>query len=142
MSATAVRYSTELETQSCWSCGIPFAMPVNFTRMRRDDKRTFYCPNGHGAVFRETETERLRNQLVREQHALEQTQSALEDARRQVEQQKRFTRAARGQVTKIKNRVKNGVCPCCNRTFVNLQRHMNTKHPEWTPEQEEQAPHA
>lgn len=27
-------------------------------------------------------------------------------------------------------RIHNGVCPCCNRSFVNLQRHMKTKHPE------------
>lgn len=32
---------------------------------------------------------------------------------------------------KVKDRVKNGVCPCCNRTFVNLQRHMHTKHPSY-----------
>lgn len=39
--------------------------------------------------------------------------------------------AARGQVTRIKNRVGNGVCPCCNRSFGNLHRHMQTKHPGW-----------
>ena len=27
-------------------------------------------------------------------------------------------------------RVHNGVCPCCNRSFQNLQKHMKTKHPE------------
>lgn len=33
--------------------------------------------------------------------------------------------------TRIKNRVKNGVCPCCNRTFENLARHMQAKHSDF-----------
>lgn len=27
-------------------------------------------------------------------------------------------------------RVQNGVCPCCNRSFWNLERHMKSKHPK------------
>lgn len=30
----------------------------------------------------------------------------------------------------IKKRVQGGACPCCNRHFVQLERHMATKHPE------------
>jgi hypothetical protein len=40
--------------------------------------------------------------------------------------------AQRGQTTKARNqleRVGNGVCPCCTRSFTNLRRHMATKHP-------------
>jgi chemotaxis response regulator CheB len=45
-----------------------------------------------------------------------------------------FTRehsATRAQLTKTKKRVANGVCPCCNRTFKQLARHMKAKHPEF-----------
>ncbi len=38
-------------------------------------------------------------------------------------------RAEKGAKTRIKNRVANGVCPCCNRSFVNLARHMHNQHP-------------
>ncbi|WP_165394478.1 helix-turn-helix domain-containing protein [Pseudoxanthomonas winnipegensis] len=31
----------------------------------------------------------------------------------------------------MRQRVMNGVCPCCNRTFENLRRHMHDKHPEF-----------
>ncbi len=31
---------------------------------------------------------------------------------------------------KMRTRVMNGVCPCCNRTFQNLMAHMKTEHPE------------
>lgn len=32
---------------------------------------------------------------------------------------------------KIEKRVANGVCPCCNRTFEDLARHMSTKHKDY-----------
>jgi hypothetical protein len=40
-------------------------------------------------------------------------------------------------VTKLKQRVANGVCPCCHRSFVNLHRHMAGQHPDYTKEQSE-----
>ncbi|WP_159103999.1 hypothetical protein [Rhodopseudomonas sp. B29] len=54
--------------------------------------------------------------------------------RDQREAAERRAAAARGQVTKIKNRVGHGVCPCCNRTFANLARHMAGEHPGYTAE--------
>ena len=54
--------------------------------------------------------------------------SALREAREGAE---RRASAARGQVTKLKNRAAAGVCPCCNRQFQNLKNHMATKHPEF-----------
>jgi hypothetical protein len=37
-------------------------------------------------------------------------------------------------VTKIKNRVGHGVCPCCTRSFQNLARHMASEHPTFAAE--------
>ena len=31
---------------------------------------------------------------------------------------------------RIEKRIHAGVCPCCNRSFPNLQRHMAAKHPD------------
>ena len=42
--------------------------------------------------------------------------------------------ATRGVVTRIKNRVGHGVCPCCNRSFGNVARHMADQHPNWAAE--------
>jgi len=42
-------------------------------------------------------------------------------------------RALRGVATRRKNqlnKVKKGVCPCCDRFFENVYKHMKTKHPE------------
>lgn len=37
--------------------------------------------------------------------------------------------------TRTKNRIAKGVCPCCSRTFLDLQRHMQTKHPDFTKQE-------
>ena len=43
----------------------------------------------------------------------------------------RSAAAYKGHLTRVKRRVGNGVCPCCNRTFKNLADHMTTKHPDY-----------
>lgn len=125
-------------------CGITFMVPDTWERKRREDHTGFYCPNGHVQYFlAKTEAEKLREQLAREKHQAEQTQARLRDeaekARRQRDTADRRRAAMKGQVTKIKNRVGRGVCPCCNRTFQNLQRHMEGQHPDWAPEAEAEA---
>jgi hypothetical protein len=36
----------------------------------------------------------------------------------------------------MRKRIQSGVCPCCNRTFENLGRHMKSKHPAFDYEPE------
>lgn len=46
------------------SCGLLFAIPTNWDNLRRKDKRSFYCPNGHSMSYRgETKEQKLRKQL-------------------------------------------------------------------------------
>jgi hypothetical protein len=122
-----MKTSTQLVivTSPCPNCGITFGVPEDFDRERRADGRTFYCPNGHSLTFGKSEAEKLRMQL-------NYANTALTAARDQARSAERRRAAAAGQVTKIRNRVVGGVCPCCTRTFENLARHMGTKHPEWT----------
>ena len=37
----------------------------------------------------------------------------------------------RGVATRMKNRIKVGVCPCCNRTFQDLAKHMASQHKDF-----------
>src|SRR5690606_15231496 len=39
--------------------------------------------------------------------------------------------AMRVQLLKERQRFANGVCPCCNRSFTNVARHMRTQHPDY-----------
>lgn len=119
----------------CARCGIDFGIGDEYMSARRKDHGTFYCPSGHPNWYPEDNTEeRLRKDLER---ARKRAQDAWEYTER--ERQRRLTAerqraAAKGQVTKIKNRVGKGVCPCCNRTFQNLGKHMAGQHPEWVGE--------
>ncbi|HEX9950777.1 MAG TPA: hypothetical protein VGB53_03340 [Rubricoccaceae bacterium] len=42
----------------------------------------------------------------------------------EAERQKRRAAAQKGAHTRTKKRIAAGVCPCCNRTFQDLARHM------------------
>lgn len=109
-------------------CNCLFAMTLDMYNRRRADHKGFYCPNGHQQSYTgETEVERLKR-------ALEGKEKDLEWQRAQRAREERRSAAARGQVTKIKNRISNGVCPCCKRSFQNLKHHMNHMHPDFKKE--------
>ena len=120
--------STGFSTVSCYKCGMVFALPTSFFQRRKEDEGDFYCPSGHKQYFPAASLEaRLKAQLERDQKAHGRT-------RKMLEQERRSHSSTKGQLTKSKKkiaRVKNGVCPCCNRSFVNLRRHMGSKHPDF-----------
>lgn len=122
-----------LEKVECCSCSLVFGLTTDFVKRRRNDHRTFYCPGCRTSQRWDQESivereKRLRKntetQLQRERASHDQTKASLTTAKLQRS-------AAKGQLTKVKNRVGKGVCPCCNRTFANLQRHMTGQHPDF-----------
>lgn len=128
----AIAYLTDtysIECSCCHAgCGIPIVMSASTAKRLRESHEWFYCLNGHQQHFTgETEAERLKKLLEAQKRDADWQRSRREQTERQLS-------AARGQITKIKNRVGNGVCPCCNRTFQSLMQHMSTKHPEFRHE--------
>ena len=122
---TTTDVTTELTYMECGSCGVVFAMPEVFRDECERDGGTWYCPNGHPRVYSKT---------VRQE--LKEAQDALARAHANNDQLEATNRGLRGVNTRQRNqlqRVTNGVCPCCKRTFQNLGRHMKTKHPEYHP---------
>lgn len=120
----------------CPACGVRFAMPSNLLRTLRDNCKTFYCPNGHEQSFRESETTRLKRDL---EQAKQRATQAEELARRRLADVDRLSKTKQqiqGKLRAIKLRAANGVCPCCQRSFVQLARHMRSKHPAWVEEQQ------
>lgn len=115
--------SKTLKEIECGECTIDFAIPEIMYHKRLQDGRTFFCPAGHQISWSDNENDRLRETIKEKEQQLERTArflSATEHRNQKLlKEQKRVAR-----------RVTNGVCPCCNRTFINLQRHMKTKHPE------------
>jgi hypothetical protein len=123
-----LNYSGRLTVEVCW-CGMRHAVPEELSEMQERQHRNgetqigIYCPLGHQHIFSgKGEAERLRGQLerarLREQRVSDQLQAS-----------ERSNAALKGVVTKTKKRVGKGVCPCCNRHFENVERHMQSKHP-------------
>jgi hypothetical protein len=124
-----------LYVQNCCTCGILFGIPNDFDDRRRQDGRSFYCPNGHSLSYSDT----LEKQLKREVERLEQSNRWREDqlraARKDADHQRRVAAAAKGRVTKIKNRIANGVCPApgCKRSGLgsDVVAHIAACHPDF-----------
>jgi hypothetical protein len=114
MNATTIRQAVTLTSVTCCSCSVLFAMPEVLRARLQRDGGSFYCPNGHAQHFTQSETTRLRAKL--DEAMRTNTQLAADLAAEQRE---------RARITK---RVSAGVCPCCNRSFANLARHMASKH--------------
>lgn len=126
----AIEYGSivNLETIVCYSCGVPFAIPDNLKRHFHETKESFYCPNGHRQCYTKSTEDFLREKL---QQQAEKSKIELERMERQRNDAIKDRIVLKGKLTKVNNRIKNGVCPCCNRTFQDLQMHMKTKHPDF-----------
>jgi len=93
---------------------------------------------GHQWVYKKTKAEKLKEELkaeresrARERASNDQYEARLRDERDSYKNKARAQKAAK---TRLKNRVAAGVCPCCNRTFQNLARHMDHQHPDFKSE--------
>lgn len=124
-------------------CGVPFGITSQFEDRRRQDHNLFYCPNGHSQLFSgKNREDLLKQELARKNEAIEYLQQANNSLHNQVTVLNYSVRAQKAAKTKIMNRVKNGVCPCCTRKFVDLQRHFQNKHPELVQQTKENPLHA
>lgn len=129
----------QLENTTCCVCGVVFAVPQYMLQNARANAGTLYCPSGHSLTWFETEADRLRKQLAQATSRNEQIETRLRQERERNEAAERRVSAARGQLTKLKNRIGAGACPCCGRFFQELSSHMLTKHPEFRKEDAESA---
>lgn len=119
---------------SCSECGLLWAMPETYVNRRRNDGRLFYCPNGHGQLYRETEEDRQRKRASAERRRADNAENAARIQRERAERERRTAVALRGHLTRMKNRIANGICPVpgCKRSgFTNVMRHVASKHPDW-----------
>lgn len=126
-----LEFAAQLESLSCGECGIHFAVPIWWLKEKRDKGGTFTCPNGHARVFKESENARLKKELEAEKQRTENEERRRREAEERAERNWKTLRQTQGKLNATKKRVGNGVCPCCNRTFKQLARHMDAKHPDY-----------
>jgi chromosome segregation ATPase len=114
----------------CPACGEVFGLLKRTDTVLRKSCQTFYCPFGHQMSFSlgDSEATKLRRERDRLTQRLAEKDDEIARQRELQEAAERRVSAARGQITKLKNRAAAGVCPCCTRHFVNLERHMASKH--------------
>lgn len=118
-----VETAITLETEECCACGVMFAMPASLRQKLQREGGTFYCPNGHGQHYTESEVQAFKKKLKaaedRTCNLKEQLNGALEKL---AENQKEIRRARR--------RANAGLCPYCRRHFTNVERHIHSMHSE------------
>lgn len=132
---TKLTFQVELVVETCCKCGTTFAMTEELQKARRRDHMLFYCPLGHGQYYSgKSDEEKLREQLERAQKEIKRVQADYEYEWSTRKAAERSLSATRGVLTRTKNRIAKGVCPCCNRTFQNLGRHMQGQHPDYQTE--------
>lgn len=120
-----MQYTETLTVCHCW-CGIALAIPDNLHRIANEKKHDIYCPLGHVFVFSET----LDQKLKKKERELAEERRRVEATRDLLHQEERSHTATRGHLTRAKKRAHGGACQYCNRTFSDLTRHMQSKHPE------------
>jgi hypothetical protein len=112
---------------ACTECGVEYGMTEDFSANRLRDRRGFYCLNGHTQHYQgksdavklaETQAEKLR------------LESVVEFERKRRRTAETTTKRERTRRKNVEKRVANGVCAWCHRHFVDLDRHVHTKHPE------------
>lgn len=127
-----LNFEITFETVTCCECGFQFAVPADVHQQWRRTGESFHCPKGqHSLRYGVSENDRLRSELEAERRRKEAALSRENEERARREATERKLSAARGQNTKLRKRAAGGACPCCNRTFVQLARHMATKHPDF-----------
>ena len=124
------------ECLTCGECGIVFYVPRDWVTRRRDHGEhggEFCCPNGHCRVWKESALDKMR----RERDRLKQDQARLEQEKQEAwataNAQLERAQKAEAEVKRVRKRAAAALCPCCNRHFANVERHIKTKHPDVVP---------
>lgn len=129
------RFSADANLTSvvCATCHMTYAIPSSLyqsaLKYRGDTPNGWKlcCPVGHTWWYvGETKEDRLEREVQEERRR------RLAERELRVHTERRLT-AQKGATTKAKKRHAAGLCPCCNRSFSQLRRHMEEKHPDYKP---------
>ena len=120
---------TELTEMQCGTCGVWHALPKIMYDKCVEEGGFWCCPNGHSRGYKEGR--RAREEIRLERDRLKQQLAQRDD---DIAALKKVVGEHKGKLANLTMRAKNGVCPCCTRSFTNLRRHMASKHPDFKAE--------
>lgn len=114
-------------------CGISFAVPSWWARGKRETHTSFYCPNGHKQSYTaETSAEKMRRERDNAKQQLARAEQEAQEARILAAKSVHAKELAEAATKRLEKRASAGTCPCCQRTFANMTRHMKQKHPAFS----------
>jgi len=131
--------NTQLTTINC-SCGGVYAIQEKFRLDKKEEGSSWTCPycrtwwgyanNGTNAQLKR-EIEEKDKEIARQKANAEYWHDRKQEAQAEAAHFRKSRDGVRGALARTRNRIGNGVCPCCNRSFSELLRHMETKHPDY-----------
>ncbi len=124
---------------TCPNCAGLFAIAESFIEECRrlgNFRQMYACPyckqeRGYGKPPSQVEKEKLQAQIVELERANRCARDTMDAALKEAEHFRQSRDEMKGALSKANRRVKNGVCPCCNRTVKQLAAHMKSKHPNF-----------
>ena len=114
----------------CGGCGVMHTVPQTKYDSCYREGGFWHCPNGCSRGWQHGADKQKIDNLRRERDRLKQDTARLHD---EIAAEKQRVADAERKAAQVKRRALAGVCPCCNRTFTNMQRHMKSKHPNVVP---------
>jgi hypothetical protein len=133
-------YTGTLTEVTCW-CGMTYAIPATLyqhMRNQRDNNERqpdVYCPLGHTwCIAGKSALDAKNEELERVQREKIWAENRASRLRLEKQAAERSAAAYKGQATKARKRAAAALCPCCNRSFVQLRRHLENKHPDYKGE--------
>lgn len=131
MSTFTERVVETFHLVSCFSCGVRFGITTELhRRVVTKAIGSVFCPAcGKETCWRESE-DQMRIKELQRRLEWEAGECARQKAARDIAE--KSLHATQGVVTRMKRRVGAGTCPCCQRTFRQLSKHMAQKHPDFT----------
>ncbi|MBS0454039.1 MAG: hypothetical protein JSS14_22275 [Proteobacteria bacterium] len=124
---TTLDISTTLTQIDCGVCGGVYAINERYHSHARQKGTSWtcpYCKTGWGFQGIGTEEKLKRDLAAAEERA--------RNAQRERDQAETRASRAKTELKRTQTRIHNGVCPCCNRSFVKLATHMTRMHPEYS----------
>lgn len=141
---TRVAFSSSLKVVNCYACAGTYAMSSQFLDTRTYDGKGWTCPYCKApTIYGTSEKDELKKQLARQKESTTYQRREKEKYLQQRNTLERSRNGMKGVLVREQKklaRVRRGVCPCCNRHFKNVQRHMDSQHPNYKVNIESEEP--
>ncbi len=114
-------YEQTITFIECFKCGLPVAVTRHQERQFDEHGLVVYCALGHQTIRRKSDLQEAEEKLMDAQSQVRRVEMERDSASHMLDAEINNRR-------KLEKRIHNGVCPHCQRSFVNLQRHMKGQH--------------